>query len=136
MSISIDYRELELKYLTSCGRATISKLCSMDGFELLSGDRVKQIALVNEGDRISQMPLSEAIILVEENGILYLFEENSDHIVGLDVSRIVKVPEKGTYLDAEINNYDVTFEVIEPTNGYTGGEVFFDKLRNAYMKSI
>ena len=135
MSINIDYRELELKYLTSVGRETTSRLCSSDGFELLSGDVVRQIALVNENGRVSEIPLSEAVVLIEENGVLYLLEAD-EIIVGISLDKIVKVPERGSYLDVEFDNYNVTFEVVEQTNGYTGGEVFFDKLRAAYERSI
>lgn len=133
--INIDYRELELKYLTSCGRATTSRFCSEDGVEILSGDRVKQIALAIDNDRIREIPMSEAIVLIEENGLLYLLEAD-ERIATIDIDKVVKVPEKGKYLDVEFNDYDVTFRIIEPTNGYTGGEVFFDKLRAAYNRTI
>lgn len=134
-NINIEYRELELKYLTSCGRPLISRFCSADGIEILSGDRVQQIALKNDRGRFVEMAMSEAVVLVEENGILYLLEADQ-RLVGIPTDRIVKVPEKGNYFDVEFNDYDITFHVVEPTNGYTGGETFFDKLREAYNRAV
>lgn len=135
-NINIEYRELELKYLTSCGRPLTTRLCDADGVKILSGDLVKQIVLTSDSGRILEIPMSEALILIEENGVLYVLEAN-ERLATIPMDRIVKVPEKGTYFDVEeINNYDVTFRVVEPTNGYTGGEVFFDKLRDAYNKAV